>query len=284
MVGVVVRRRVDLVEGALGMHASTVDDELQALRRRAYGPNADIQRYPSALERLRELEGAGRPQLRPASDIGLPPEPAPVVEHPAPVDALDDPEEPRQTPAWLATSARLARAGAVRLAHLRRSTVLILLALVVLASILVVTLVVVQRVQTDPLQVGAEQVARLAVDPSFEVPEFFASPGLSDTLQGFDEFHGLQAMVSTGGGLFSRSENDECLSVSSAAVAENSSPNSFSGLLVGGSGAGGFPPIVQFTTDLPDLPDEVRAAFPDTVGLQFVYDSANNEVVVFATR
>jgi hypothetical protein len=127
-------------------------------------------------------------------------------------------------------------------------------------------------------------VARLAVDPSFEAPEFFARAGGSGTLQGFDEFHGLQAIVSTGGGIFSRSENDECLTISAAAVEEEPSPNSFSGLLVGGCSAGDFPAMTQFRTDMPELPEEVVSAFPDTVALQFVYDSANHEVVVFATR
>jgi hypothetical protein len=262
---------------------ATVNDELQALRRRAYGPNADIQRDPSALERLRELEGAGRPLTQPADDIGLPPEPEPVVEQPAPVEVLDDSEEPRQTPAWLATLARLARAGAVRLAHLRRSTVLILLAVAVMVSVLIVALVLVQRVQTDPLQVGAEQVARLSLDPSYELPQFFGLGAEDGGWQGFEEFHGLAALVTSNGRFFGSADAD-CLSIYSSKAAEESTSNSFSGALMNGCGAGGFPAMTQFRTDMPDLPDEVRAAFPDTVALQFVYDSKNHEVVVFATR
>ncbi|MBC7723907.1 MAG: hypothetical protein H7146_04040 [Burkholderiaceae bacterium] len=48
--------------------------------------------------------------------------------------------------------------------------------------------------------------------------------------------------------------------------AEKSSQGSFAGMIMSGCPAGAF-----------------RAAFPGSTGLQFVYDSANDEIVVFAS-
>lgn len=51
--------------------------ELAALRRRAYGPDADIQRDPDALARLRELEGVSRPAAEPPAAVDAPEQPDP---------------------------------------------------------------------------------------------------------------------------------------------------------------------------------------------------------------
>lgn len=58
----------------------------------------------------------------------------------------------------------------------------------------------------------------------------------------------------------------DCLNIVSTTDAEKSSQGSFAGMIMSGCPAGAF-----------------RAAFPGSTGLQFVYDSANDEIVVFAS-
>ena len=57
----------------------------------------------------------------------------------------------------------------------------------------------------------------------------------------------------------------------------------YSGFAAGGCAAGSFPAITQFTSGARELPEELRAAFPDSTAFQFVYDRTNHEVVVFTT-
>jgi hypothetical protein len=269
------------------------DDELRELRRRAYGPDADIHTDHSALDRLRELEGAG--SERPAhidvdANHEAPASPLPARDE-VPVDA-EPPDAPAsdasvegESPARSALRrlARLTRAAARRVSRLRRSTVLIMLGLAVVAALISTALVLVQRVQVDPLQSGAKQVARLSIDPAYEAPAFFQYGIDSSTVLGFAEFHGLRALV-TPGGVFGHGSDSDCLVLYSSADLEGSDSTSFSGLLVGGCAAGGFPPMTQFLVDAQGLPAELTTAFPTATALQFVYDSANQEIVVFASQ
>lgn len=75
--------------------------ELAALRRRAYGPDADIGRDPVAQQRLRELEDLARPPVE-RSVEPIAPEPAPPAADDAPVRpsdaALDDATTTDATP------------------------------------------------------------------------------------------------------------------------------------------------------------------------------------------
>ena len=54
------------MDDPLGSVESAESDELQRLRRRAYGPDADIAGDAAAQARLSELEAAQRAQLSPA--------------------------------------------------------------------------------------------------------------------------------------------------------------------------------------------------------------------------
>ena len=54
--------------------------------------------------------------------------------------------------------------------RMRRSTFLIVLALVALIAVSNAAVLLVQRVQADPLQAGASQIARLSYDPAYEIP------------------------------------------------------------------------------------------------------------------
>lgn len=263
------------------------DDELQVLRRRAYGPNADIHRDPGAFERLRELEGSVRgpvpgtsagsseASVAPAGQAG----PAPAEEAgvapagqagPAPAQVEDETERP-------------AKKRLRPLLRVRRSRLLIALGLAVASIIIAGALILNQRPQIDPLQAGARQVVRLSVDPSYKIsPYFFGSEfGRDLQAQGFREFDGLRTVVTVG---YGGGSNDACLNIYPSAVTVDPKASSFAGRLRVGCAAGIFPPRIQFRADAAGLPADLRTAFPKSSALQFVYDSATNEVVVFAEK
>ncbi|KFF58272.1 hypothetical protein JF66_19755 [Cryobacterium sp. MLB-32] len=195
---------------------------------------------------------------------------------------LVDDEHERSNHEFLRRLARRILAVGGRLARVRRGTVLIALGLAVVASIIAAALILVERVQTDPLQTGADQVARLSIDPSYQVPGMFVQVAAEDAaVQAYQEFYGLRAIV-VAGGLFSRGAEGECLNVFLAADGENSDSNSFSGMIRGGCVAGPFPAMTQLMADEEGLPDELASAFPGSTALQFVYDKTNQEIVIYA--
>ncbi len=249
------------------------DHELEELRKRAYGPSSDIHLDPGAVQRLRDLEEAVRPPAPPRAPV----EPtAPIV-----VPEVLEEHAPAGPSRWMLLFAGLWR----WMRGVRRSTWLISLGAAALAAVLATTLVVVQRVQSDPLLTGAQQVARLSLDTGYETPPFFLGYPANEgaDLPIYQEFHGLRAAITTGG-LYGGSPDGVCLVVFSEADADASTENSFSGALRFGCNAGAFPALTQFNADDQQLPEQLGAAFPDSTGLQFVYDAAHNEVVVFADK
>lgn len=261
-------------------------DEFVALRRRAYARDADIHLDPASLARLEELENARRPLVEEVSV------PEVTAERPEPVATVAPQaltEGPPPAP-WWATAARWLRPWAVRFGHwlrgLRRSTVLIALGAALIVATLMTVLTVVQRVQTDPLQLGAVQIARLAVDDGFEnpFPDSFSPQGFGDDVRGYQAFHGLRAITGLQGfSPYSAGSGADCL-VIYVESSFHAQDGGFSGSLFSACPAGGFPPIVQLPVDFGQLPAELSAAYPDARGLQFVYDSEHHEVVVFADR
>lgn len=240
------------------------DEELKALRVRAYGPNADIHLDPEALHRLREREGEGQEPHPPAS------EPLPQQEARPAEQSIQTEEYVEDVPLpWFR-----------RLATLRRSTVFIGIGLVALAACMAVTLLLVHRVQTAPLRVDANQVARLSVDPSYDIPGLFVVP--SDNPDGgtsaFQGFLGLRTVLTSSAFPLGK----PCLVVFTEATVAATSPTRSSKFMTGSCAAGGFPAVVQFGMDTDGLPAEVRKGFPRAKALQFVYDPAHREVVVFA--
>lgn len=251
------------------------DEELVALRRRAYGPDADIHLDPTALRRLQHLEGSDRPrEVAPSPEVPRSSDMEPELP-PLPIDERDPLWRDRVYPVLVMIYRRMRR--------IRRSNLLIALGVVLVSACLIVALALVQRVQTDPLQApGATQVARLSVDTTFLAPPFFSASG--PAVVGFSQFHGLRAIVSTAGFFaFSSDAGSECLSLFSEAAMLESNGGGYSGFATGGCAAGSFPAVAQFTLGARELPEELRAAFPDSTAFQFVYDRANHEVVVFAT-
>ncbi|RFA09089.1 hypothetical protein B7R54_07510 [Subtercola boreus] len=244
------------------------------LRNRAYGPAADIHNDPVALGRLRDLEGNGKRHEIEAQP-GTFTEPAAERHDPAAL-IEDEPSghSDERGRAWPEKVYRAIRGA-------RRSTVLTGAGLIVIIVMVLTAVVLVQRVQVDPLQTGATQVARLQLDDGYQTPAFL-SAGAGEVI-GFQQFHGLRTVVTTPGFFtIGGSPNDPCLSIFSEADMRAASSGSFSGQAVGGCAAGEFPAIVQFRPDADGYPDDLRTAFPGPAALQFVCDQANNEVVVFA--
>ena len=252
------------------------DDELRILRARAYGPGADIHADAQALDRLQELEAAGRESNSMVDVREL--EPGPVLD-PLPVEPTDVIEQDVDRRELLRTGlARFMESVLTYLGSVRRPAWFVVIGVVATASVLATALVLIQRVQTDPLQAGATQVARLSVDPGFEIPDVLGvQAGVEQQGQAFKEFHGLRTVVNPNG--FSGFESaDDCILIYAPTARGGFSDNFFSGCA-----ANEFPAMAQFRADLDGLPAELREAFPDSTGLQFVYDRANNEVVVFAS-
>ena len=256
------------------------DEELRILRARAYGPDADIHADPQALDRLQELEAAGRESnsMVDALELELELVPVPVLD-PLPVEPTHVIEQDLDRRELLRTRlARFMESVVAYLGSVRRSTWLAVIGVLVIASVLATALVLFQRVQADPLQAGATQVARLSVDPGFEIPDVFGvQAGEKQQGQAFKEFHGLRMVVNPNG--FSGFESaDDCILIYAPTARGGFSDNFFSGCA-----ANEFPAMAQFRADLDGLPAELRESFPDSIGPQFVYDRANNEVVVFAS-
>jgi hypothetical protein len=268
------------------------DDELGELRRRAYGRGAGLDGDDAAQARLRELED----RARPATSVPLPsrhedtdPDPA-TTERSAPAlpDWAESPADgttPEQSRADASGPGPRARAAdlvrrALRIRP-RRSTVLLGVGVLALVAILITTLTVVQRVQSDPLDAGARQIARIPSDPGFELPVTLFGDSQAPGSHGFAEFHGLRTMVVPNPSERSTAV-DRCLYVVVAKELEHPSPNGNAGFVGGSCGAGGFAAAVPLRLTLPDMPTQLRSAYPDASALDFVYDGTHDEVVVFA--
>jgi hypothetical protein len=261
------------------MSESSVE-ELRALRRRAYGPAADIHADPEALKRLTQLEN---PEASSAAASTLPDETDPNSSEPSHSEDASHSspfDQPSTSPP---------------VAHHRfryrpsRLTVLVASAVAMLAAVAIVTLTVVQRVQTDPLQVGASQIARLSVDPGFQPPSALNNAD-SASLVGYQDFYGLRPVVSepsdgvTGRlpGTYGSGATSDCMTIYQPEKFEATGDGySYSGgVFLTGCAAGAFPATATFTVP-DDSPKELREAFPVGTALQFVHDSKNNEIVVF---
>lgn len=242
------------------------DDELQLLRERAYGPGADESLDAADLDRLRELERGGS-EREPAAQVTGSESVATSVEQ---VIAEQECGE-------FGAESRLA---APRM--LRRSTVLLLLAVVVGATCVAIASIVVQREQPMPLDPAANQVARLSLDPSYAIPAFVAGPNPDPNSgsAGFQDFHGLRSVV-TPVVFFGGSSGEACLVVYSATSIDDAKVKPFSGFISGACAAGNFPATVQFTLKTDGLPADLTALFPAATALQFVYDRSNKEIIVF---
>lgn len=167
---------------------------------------------------------------------------------------------------------------------LRRSTILIAIGVVLAVATLATVLTLVQRVQTDPLQLGATQVARLSADPGYEIPRVFGAIGgdAAKPVKAYQSFHGLRVLMNSWM-FMGPTASTPCLTIFPEKLVTTTA-DSFGGPVFGGCAAGQFPAIVQLDLDTDRLPSELNSAFPGAGGLQFVYDASHDEVVIFSDQ
>ncbi|MDU0367526.1 hypothetical protein RWH45_09875 [Microbacterium sp. KSW4-17] len=244
------------------------DDELATLRRRAYAPGADISADPSALERLIELEQRAADRDGGAADDRAAPDGEQTEPEAASVGAEAGGED--------GESARPARR---RMPRLRRSTVVMLAGAGLVVATLLTALVLVQRVQTDPLQVGATQVARLTEDPSFDIPSSLYR-GITGNVKAYTAFEGFRVISYPS---FRAGEGAaRCMTVYQPDLLDTGDDAfSYDGqFLLPSCAAGPFP--ATFTILLAeDTPEREPTDLPADTSLQFVYDQGRDEIVVF---
>ncbi|MBD3943066.1 hypothetical protein IF188_15325 [Microbacterium sp. NEAU-LLC] len=254
-------------------------DELRALRARAYGPDADIQDDPVALARLRELEDVRRAAsveriaspvaeesmdaAAPAVPSGsLPVAPIPTPDTPDAPDTADTPASGDAPDANTSTAAPAPPDGipdpepATRRPWWRRRIPLLWAASVVAALVAGAGLMLWMQ------GIDSGHIAVLHVDPDEDWPETWGAP--TEGALTFEAFHGLtvlsQPQPAFGDGL----DTVPCLTVFSA----------IEGTITygGGScGAGPFPATAAFVIDT-HSPAELREAFGIGTALQFVLD------------
>ena len=242
---------------------SEPDDELQALRERAYGLKADISDDVAAIRRLLELELREQPLTPVAGDVQGD-NPAVVSQEPAlPSEVIDAPTKApsRAKPRW------------------RMPVIWICSVLVAIIATALVSEAVIQRGQVDPYDVGATQVARLSVELGAEIPGSFTAGGALAT-QAFPEFHGLQILVSPDGSLLGQN-SDECLFLMRSDVYAAATADSYSGPISSGCAANNFPAVVTWKVTR-DMPEELLRNYTEGTALQFVFDGGS-DVVVFSS-
>ncbi len=163
--------------------------------------------------------------------------------------------------------------------RLVRSRVLVISAGLLIAATWVTSLLLVQNAQTDPLRAGVEEVTRLTADPGFTPPAALYR-GVTGKVTGYDAFEGFRAITYP-----SFREGDQaprCMTIWQPDLLEDEE----SGLSYGGEslipscGAGAFP--ASYTILLTDgSAERALTDLPPDTALQFVYDEARDEIVVF---
>ena len=238
--------------------------ELQALRERAYGPDADILRDPVAYDRLHELEEQLRTEQRGperSGDVADPPSPD------APAAAST--QDPESASAAAASSddrasesgGRAAWSPLTRVPPLARAFWLVsVLAVATLAASVTWGLASIPVISEGS---GARQIAALEPDPSTTAPSF----GSTDTPPVGFQFAGytLITAINSNDGV-----DSECLVVFRTEDVDDESgfPN---GPTYYGCGAGAFPPTASVQIHA-GSPAAALERFGDGAALQFVLE------------
>lgn len=237
------------------MHAmdAATRDELRMLRARAFGPSADIQGDPAALERLRELEDLA---LEPVDET-----PSPLVETDAPASEPEsilrdaDPAVEAGAPATAAAGGRIP----LRV-HALWGASLVATAAVATALTAGLTPTIAVSHDADVTLVGTVEV-----DDSAEWPVFMGQR--ADGALVFEDFLGLTAMTQ-GEDAFAP-QGIRCMSV--VLTDYRSRDDSYVGPSFWGCGAGDFPVRVPVMID-EAAPDLLRERFAAGTALEFVLD------------
>ena len=220
-------------------------DELADLRRRAYGPHADIVADPAALARLRELE---RPT--PASD-GAPPPP------PEPARAAGPASTPEPAPTH----------GPVRPARPARPVSRWWIAGWAAVVALTVGAIVFALASVRPISADGSLRQVMTLSPLGDEPGWVVSLTSGTTTHETFEVAGL-TIVRSSPGMFS--DGDDCVAVLPSDQPEGEQ-GGLSGFIHVGCGAGDLPPMVQFEV-ASDAPRELREMLPVGTGIRFVAD------------
>ncbi|WP_322410768.1 hypothetical protein [Microbacterium invictum] len=272
------------------MSDATAEHELRRLRERAWGPGADLDADPEALERLRALEAAVRAKderpdgaAKASSVAGTPAAPRPVSQASAAAPAspsetttaaparltatTPDAERPSPTTAGTETPPPTADADAAAspVPHAEERPPLrawfprrrVPWVASVVAAAAIGAVIAVAGATTVERTGGGQQVGTLATDPAFTPPDFLGIP--AESLRGFDEFYGLTVFTSKeewiGGG------TDECLLV----VGDGGEAQRQVFL---GCGVGAFSASVSFRVQ-PGMPAELLERYPEGTPLRF---------------
>jgi hypothetical protein len=247
-------------------------EELRTLRIRAYGPAADIEQDPRAVQRLSELESLqSHPTIShaEASPGGVEAEdgavPALALHAGTEGDAADEvPAAPAVGVAGPSTRLSLFHSGWRR--HARFLWVLSLVASATLAATATYGVVSFAPVSVSS---GARQIGTLQPVATTAIPAGFFGQGPSSNEY---EFYGLR-FFETSGGAFGLS-GTECFAVVTTDQlpdTDNESQNwSVQGIVPAGCRVGAFPATIELSVSSTDRPDELRAAFPEGSALQFV--------------
>lgn len=262
------------------------DDELRALRARAYGRDADIDGDPAAIARLRALEAQAAPAalvvtapVREVPVVSV--APAPPVEEAA-TDAAPDEfgrsgELPRtgEPPAIDAENAEPEHPSPSRLRTLftpRPSAPWLWLGAACIALAAFGSAVVVSAVQSaDP-----RLVAEIAVDPDASWPESFGEKGPDAAL--FEEFAGLT--IARGVEWLSFDESDAMCIVAIDTEELLGDSGGFQ-IAAWGCDAGSFPPVIRIEVTSAQ-PQALRDRFGDGTGLELIM--RGDRIEVFADR
>lgn len=236
--------------------------ELERLRARAYGRDADIASDPGALERLQFLEGRNAVTAAPDARASEPPAPE------LPASEPSASEEPLAEPS--ASGSTLAAPGR----WWRRAWPIAAVAVGgVIAGVVAAQLLAPQSVAST--ETGAVLADTVRADPGLEWPEIFG--GGEDDVRVWS-YRGL-TMASTDMFVYSPG-SDECLVLmESEDVEPYIGPNAddgsggwtFDGMQFNGCTAGAFPATVQFVVGA-EAPTELRARFSVGTAVQIVLD------------
>ncbi|MFF1539115.1 hypothetical protein ACFVWL_03525 [Microbacterium sp. NPDC058269] len=273
--------------------STAADEELRALRARAYGPTADIANDPAALRRLQQLEAMRQPRDAAGEGVASVRQ-TETVRQPDPVSPVqpgrgamrsgggvpDERDEALDVFAGVVAepSAQVApkEEPAERLAAwFTARTTRILWVVAILAAAAVSAAVTFALVKISPVAIssGAPQIATLESTSTLEIPAGWMGAGPSSAV--FD-FYGL-ALVESAGGYYNGSVGSNCLTVFRADQVpakdefDVSEGWSYDGPMYTGCAVGTFPATVEVPFDS-NAPEELSERFPSGTALQFVYD------------
>jgi hypothetical protein len=241
--------------------------ELHGLRRRAYGPDPDLD--DAELARLRELEAGARGAAR----VGGAADPRPAAgtdiprgRHAAPVGGTADATRAGSADADAAGAGDACDvdedpAGGIEDAPPRRAAPLRPRTAILWAASVLVAVGATVAVSSAVATMTGRDVGTVALDPDRPVPERW-DDWYQDVATGVGEFHGLTVI-----GLENPDGGAACVTVVAPRSSRGGNP-------IGGCAAGAFPARGVLTvTD--DMPAELRDEFPEGTALEFVLEGAS---------